>query len=228
MAFTVDQLGNAVKHWRKIPTTNTTFLPNDWFYEAIPAALRLIYKEVPNWYTTKTVTTAAGTTTYSLDAGTLEVLGAYITGYNPMSRMSHKRFQHLVSHDTRSIPNSFLETYDDPAAANIQPGIAFGPIPDATYSVNVWVRKTFVTDLTATSDSIDIPHDWRDCLVFFLLSLSYERDEDQTQADRWATKAGDKLRQIKTIEEDKYNQAFMSEIIAPRVKIVSGVEFELG
>jgi hypothetical protein len=228
MAFTVAQLGNAVKHWRKIPTTNTTFITNDWLYEAIPTALRLMYKEVPNWFTSKDVATVAGTTTYALDAGTVEVLGAYISGYSPMGRMSHKHFQNLVSHDTRGLPSSFLEFYDDPNTANIQPGIAFGPIPDAVYTVKVWVRKTFVTDLTATSDSIDVPHDWRDCLVFFLVSLSYERDEDQAQADRWAAKASDKLRQIKTVEEDKYNQAFLSDMIASRVKIVGGVEYEIG
>jgi hypothetical protein len=228
MAYTVEQLANQVKIERKIPTTNTTTLPYDWFYNAIGRAMRVISKEVPFWYTTQTVTTADGTATYSLEAGTLEVLKAYITGDSPMGTVDFDTFAHAQSLVSKGKPRRFILLHDNPGAANNQPGIGFYLIPNGIYTVNLWTKKTYVTALSASSDSLDIPADWQDCIVFFLVGFSYERDEDFDSADRWFAKAGEKLQQIIGIEQDRNNRAALSERSRGRVKIVGGVEYDVG
>jgi hypothetical protein len=227
MAYTVTNFADNVKIKRRLPTTSTA-LPNAWFYNALPEAVRFLQKEIPFWYDEQTVATVAGTATYALEAGTIEVLQAYITGSTPMGLVDFETFAQAKSLDTRGEPRRYILLGDSPDAANIQPGIGFHLIPDAAYTVNIWGKKTFQTTLTAMSDSVDIPLDWFDCVAMFLTALSYEYDEDNAMADRWLAKAGERLTQIKAIEEDKVNNAAIARTKPGRVKVVGGVEYEVG
>lgn len=225
---TVEDVANNVKRKRNIPTTNTTTFPYAWFYDAISEALRLMHKEVPGWVSAQTVNTVAGTASYALAAGTIEVRRVWISGYEPMTPINERDSLLAVTFSRTGQPMGYtvhIESAADTTAPT--PWIAFDVVPDDAYTVLLVTHNTWATTLSATNTTIGVPTEWIDCLVMFLVAMSYERDEDPGMADRWFAKAGDKLMQIKAIDEDRYNAGFLSAPNADRIKIVGGQVYEV-
>lgn len=218
----VSDISDRVKRKRSMPTTNTTQFSDAWFMETLGDVTRMILKEVPLDFMRNSVSvTAASAGRVILAQSVQDVTAVWITGYRPMTPMSRDEYFDLISRGITRQPFRYCIMHGGTDVYG--PQMLTEP-PDATYIVNYTYRPGFDSAYYAITDDVLFPADWIDAIVDFMTGHTYEKDEDPGNADRWFAKGVEKLTQIKSVEEDRYNRSIQKRQAVGRVVYVGAVE----
>lgn len=115
----------------------------------------------------ETATTIAGTASYALASGSIDILDERVI-YNrtgetvsiPISRISQEDYLMIPDKTTQGEPSQF---YVDHSVLNT-PTMVLWPVPDAVYTVT-YQRMRFIQDAVALSDTADVRRIWLDTLA---------------------------------------------------------------
>ena len=143
-------------------------------YHAVSArrSLNLLFSEWANrginyWAVTQnTLTLADGTTSYTLPAGTIDIIDDVIR-----EGSTDQTINIVTISEYNQIPNKTTEGKPSQYMLDKQytPVIYFWNVPDKTYTLVYWAVNQ-LDDITASNQDTDVPYRWSDCICSGLAS----------------------------------------------------------
>jgi hypothetical protein len=143
-------------------------------YHAVSArrSLNLLFSEWANrginyWAVTQnTLTLADGTTSYTLPAGTIDIIDAVIregSTDQTINRVTISEYNQIPNKTTEGKPSQYM------LDKQYTPVIYFWNVPDKTYTLVYWAVNQ-LDDITASNQDTDVPYRWSDCICSGLAS----------------------------------------------------------
>jgi hypothetical protein len=143
-------------------------------YHAVSArrSLNLLFSEWANrginyWAVTQnTLTLADGTTSYTLPAGTIDIIDAVIREVSTdqtINRVTISEYNQIPNKTTEGKPSQYM------LDKQYTPVIYFWNVPDKTYTLVYWAVNQ-LDDITASNQDTDVPYRWSDCICSGLAS----------------------------------------------------------
>jgi hypothetical protein len=141
----------------------------NWLNEAQSRIGRIL--ELPNLYTTSTITTSSGTDTYDLPTDVIRING--VTNPNSPSELAYVNDPADVNYYNQAGQNMGEPQYYTYTGTSLR----LAPIPDATYSLTVDYYKS-PTTLSNDTDTSVLPSDYHDVMISYALSRAYRSEDD--------------------------------------------------
>lgn len=221
MSQTAQNIINDVKEdWLNMPTTDTTTYTDANF-------LRLINKGQTDLgflsdaqLNEITISTVDGVQAYALGAtgvNPVRIAYAYIAGREPMTQTTIRTIAEDKALTTKGIPASFQFMSSDIAGSLLaEASVRFSPIPNGVHSVVVGVY-TQPKKVTATGDTIYLDPVYTDTLKAQVAKYIFQRQQNVEMLAIVQTEIDKGTRNIKTLEQSKANQAYLSDeaVFAP-------------
>jgi hypothetical protein len=147
-------------------------------------SLNLLFSEFANrginyWTVTQnSLTLSDGTASYTLPAGTIDILDAVIREDSTdqiINRITLQEYNQIPNKTNEGKPNQYM------IDKQYTPVIYFWLVPDKTYTMNYWVVNQ-QEDITASNQDTDIPYRWTDTICAGLsakLAIKYAPDRFQ-------------------------------------------------
>ena len=143
-------------------------------YQAVSArrSLNLLFSEWANrginyWAVTQnTLTLADGTTSYTLPAGTIDIIDAVIregSTDQTINRVTISEYNQIPNKTTEGKPSQYM------LDKQYTPVIYFWNVPDKTYTLVYWAVNQ-LDDISASNEDADVPYRWSDCICAGLAS----------------------------------------------------------
>lgn len=132
-----------------------------------------------------TLTLAAGTASYTLDASTIEPLDVFVTvaGVDrPLAPIGRSTYAAIPVKTLQSVPTQFWCN-----RANPQPVLFLYPVPNQAYTLTYW-RLRLAQDVTTLGQNLDAPRLWSDALAAGLAARLAEKYAPERE-DKMAAKA---------------------------------------
>lgn len=156
-------------------------------YHAVTArrSLNMLFSEFANrginyWAVTQnSLSLVSGTTSYTLPAGTIDIIDAVIRDNSvdqTINRITISEYNQIPNKTTTGKPSQYM------LDKQYTPVIYFWNVPDSSnYTLNYWAMNQ-LEDVTLSNQDTDIPYRWTDCICAGLaskLSLKYAPDKFQ-------------------------------------------------
>ena len=156
-------------------------------YHAVTArrSLNMLFSEFANrginyWAVTQnSLSLVSGTTSYTLPAGTIDIIDAGIRDNSvdqTINRITISEYNQIPNKTTTGKPSQYM------LDKQYTPVIYFWNVPDSSnYTLNYWAMNQ-LEDVTLSNQDTDIPYRWTDCICAGLaskLSLKYAPDKFQ-------------------------------------------------
>jgi len=147
-------------------------------------SLNLLFSEFANrginyWTVTQnSLTLSDGTASYTLPAGTIDILDAIIREDSTdqiINRITLQEYNQIPNKTNEGKPSQYM------IDKQYTPVIYFWLVPDKTYTMNYWVVNQ-QEDITASNQDTDIPYRWTDTICAGLsakLAIKYAPDRFQ-------------------------------------------------
>ena len=156
-------------------------------YHAVTArrSLNMLFSEFANrginyWAVTQnSLSLVSGTTSYTLPAGTIDIIDAVIRDNSvdqTINRITISEYNQIPNKTTTGKPSQYM------LDKQYTPVIYFWNVPDSSnYTLNYWAMNQ-LEDVTLSNQDTDIPYRWTDCICAGLaakLALKYATDKYQ-------------------------------------------------
>ena len=156
-------------------------------YHAVTArrSLNMLFSEFANrginyWAVTQnSLSLVSGTTSYTLPAGTIDIIDAVIRDNSvdqTINRITISEYNQIPNKTTTGKPSQYM------LDKQYTPVIYFWNVPaSSNYTLNYWAMNQ-LEDVTLSNQDTDIPYRWTDCICAGLaskLSLKYAPDKFQ-------------------------------------------------
>ena len=154
-------------------------------------SLNLLFSEFANrginyWAVTQnTLTLADGTTSYTLPAGTIDIIDAVIregSTDQTINRVTISEYNQIPNKSSSGKPNQYMIDKGLQSGSNNVSKIYVWQSPDInTYVLSYWAMNQ-LEDITASNQDTDIPYTWSECICAGLaskLAVKYAPDKFQ-------------------------------------------------
>jgi hypothetical protein len=151
-------------------------------------SLNLLFSEFSNrginyWTVSQsTLSLSDGTASYSLPAGTVDIIDAVIredSNDQMINRITISEYNQIPNKTSEGKPSQYM------IDRQYTPVIYFWNTPDKTYTLNYWSMNQ-LEDITASNQDTDIPYRWTDTICAGLaskLAVKYAPDKVQLLTD---------------------------------------------
>lgn len=158
-----------------------------WLNEAQARIVRIL--ELPNFYTTATITTAVGTDTYNLPSDVIRING--VTDASAPSELTYVNDPADIDYY-----NQNGQSMGDPQYYSITAtGIRLSPVPDSVRTLTLDYYKSAST-LSADTDVSSIPSDYHDVMISYALSRAYRSEDDMQMSQFYYSEFSRDLNQL--------------------------------
>ena len=161
-----------------------------------------------------TVTIAAGTASYNLDANTIDILSAVIRTDAGQSTQSDVQINRISRDEFLNIPSKRstgkpVQYYVD---RSITPVLKIWPTPDAAYTF-VYDRLTRIEDADTFTNTVEVPFRFYPCLA---AGLAYYLA---------MKKAPDRVQILKAVYEEEFNRAAYEDVDRANISLTPRRDF---